>query len=309
MSWVKIDDQMSDHPKLIVAGPVAAWFWMCGMCYCARYLTDGFVPLGQVRKMADMDHDPLELAEKLVATGLWERTDGGFNVHDYLDYNPSREEVIAARGARMEAGRRGGRRSAANKQKATDIQANAQADAQASAQANAQAQPQANAQASAQADAQASAQAKVKQNSTPSPSPVPFPVPKPKTPAKQEDGGSEQPPPQRPPKRRSADPRTKHPAIQATKRVLGGRRYPPLEMYDRIIEVLGDSPDEAMLTACRREWRERGHNPESWKWLTEWYPAGGPPSQHRARASPREETDWVTAAEEEKSLRGSANPS
>ena len=214
----------------------------------------------------------------------------------------------------MEAGRRGGRRSAANKQKATDIQANAQADAQANAQASAQAEPQADAQADAQANAQASAQGEpqaiVKQNSTPSPSPSPSPFPKSKTQTLgKEDGGSEQPPPlQSAPAKRSADPRTKHPAIQATKRVLGGRRYPPLEMYDRIIEVLGESPDGERLARCRKEWVERGHNRNSWKWLTEWYVEGIPPP-YKARASPREETDWLTAAEEEKTLRGSTNPS
>jgi len=88
--------------------------------------------------------------------------------------------------------------------------------------------------------------------------------------------------------RRSADPRTKHPAIQCVKGILGGRKLPPLEMYDAIIELLGERPNGTHMAACRQEWVERGYNRESWKWLTEWYVHGIPAQQGApgARASP-----------------------
>ena len=98
MSWLKIDDQFPDHPKVVEAGPLASWLHVCGMAYCARYLTDGFIPGGQIRKLADVDNAS-DLAAKLVQAGLWETVDGGFVVHDYLDYNPSAEEVKAKRRA------------------------------------------------------------------------------------------------------------------------------------------------------------------------------------------------------------------
>ncbi len=41
MSWIKIDDQFSDHPKIIEAGPLAGWLYVSSLCYCGRYLTDG----------------------------------------------------------------------------------------------------------------------------------------------------------------------------------------------------------------------------------------------------------------------------
>jgi len=98
MAWVKIDDQFSDHPKVIEAGPLASWLYVCGLTYCGRYLTDGWIPKGQLRKLADVDNAQ-ELADKLVAVGLWDVVDGGYNVHDFLIYNPSGKQVKAKRDA------------------------------------------------------------------------------------------------------------------------------------------------------------------------------------------------------------------
>lgn len=113
MSWVRIDDQFPDHPKIVRAGPAAAWLYVCGLCYCARYLTDGIVPRGQVRRLADID-DPAAAAAALVGAGLWEETEAGYAVHDYLAYNPDRARVEAIRTARAEAGAKGGKQKAAN---------------------------------------------------------------------------------------------------------------------------------------------------------------------------------------------------
>jgi len=96
--WAKLDDQFSDHPKVVAAGPLAGWLAVCGLCYASRYLTDGYIPLAQVRKLADLDN-AAELTDRLVAAGLWEAIEGGYMIHDYLEYNPSRAQVLAAREA------------------------------------------------------------------------------------------------------------------------------------------------------------------------------------------------------------------
>ncbi len=98
MTWVRLDDQFSDHPKIVTVGPLAAWLYVCGLCYCGRYLTDGFIPANQVHRLADIDGiTPLVTA--LVTNRLWSQVEGegGYMVHDYLKYNPSREEVEAER--------------------------------------------------------------------------------------------------------------------------------------------------------------------------------------------------------------------
>jgi hypothetical protein len=113
MPWVKLDDQFADHPKIVACGPLASWLYVCGLGYCCRLLTDGFIPEGQVRKLADVE-DAKGLAENLVEVNLWERCDGGYRVHDYHDYQPTREKALAIREMRAEAGSRGGKQKASN---------------------------------------------------------------------------------------------------------------------------------------------------------------------------------------------------
>lgn len=101
MPWAKLDDGFTDHPKIIDAGPLAGWLYVCGLTYSARLLTDGFIPQGQVRKLADVDN-AMDLAARLLEVGLWERTDGGFRIHDYLEYNPSAAHIKEERKAAQE---------------------------------------------------------------------------------------------------------------------------------------------------------------------------------------------------------------
>lgn len=101
MTWVKLDDQFADHPKIAGMGslaPLAGWLHVCALCYCARYLTDGFIPAGQVQRLASFEGtDVQELVAALIDVGLWERAERGYQVHDYLEYNPTRESVEAER--------------------------------------------------------------------------------------------------------------------------------------------------------------------------------------------------------------------
>jgi hypothetical protein len=96
MPWIRLDDQFPDHPKVVAAGPVAAWLYVCGIGYCNRLLTDGLIPRGQVRKLADVEN-ATELADQLVKVGLWEEVEDGYRIHDFLEYQPSAEQVKAER--------------------------------------------------------------------------------------------------------------------------------------------------------------------------------------------------------------------
>jgi hypothetical protein len=64
---------------------------MQSTCYASRNLTDGFLPLEVVRKFHDSN--PLAAARSLVKATLWEQADGGFQIHDFLEYNPSSTEI------------------------------------------------------------------------------------------------------------------------------------------------------------------------------------------------------------------------
>ena len=105
--WTKLDDGFADHPKVLAVGHEAERLFVHGLIYCNKLLTDGFIPADVVPRLAPAPGSAARnggLADRLVDTipagytvGLWERVDGGFHVHDFLDHNESRAQVIARR--------------------------------------------------------------------------------------------------------------------------------------------------------------------------------------------------------------------
>ncbi len=87
--------------------------WACGLSYAAQYLTDGVIARAAVPTLLDFGNvDEFTIADDLVAAGLWEFHPAGYVIHDYLDYNPSKAQVLAERAAKQAAGRAGGQASA-----------------------------------------------------------------------------------------------------------------------------------------------------------------------------------------------------
>lgn len=99
MPWLRIDDRVRTHPKIVAAGPDASWFWFCGICYCREHLTDGFLPSGILASLCPGVGIAAarRLATKLVAENLWHKVQGGYQVHDFLEWNPARAVVMAKR--------------------------------------------------------------------------------------------------------------------------------------------------------------------------------------------------------------------
>ena len=58
MTWVKIDDRLPRHPKMIGLNVNAKWAFIETLCYCAEYLTDGSFPRGLIggRELAALVH-------------------------------------------------------------------------------------------------------------------------------------------------------------------------------------------------------------------------------------------------------------
>lgn len=98
MPWVRLDDGFADHPKLEQAGPLAAWLHVAALCYCARHLTDGCIPKPKALRLTDVPR-PAQRVDALLAAGLWEDEGDHYRVHDYLEFQPSREQVEADRAA------------------------------------------------------------------------------------------------------------------------------------------------------------------------------------------------------------------
>lgn len=96
MTWIKLDDQFSDHPKVAALSDRAFRLYVQGLCYASRYLTDGLLTSASLLVIRAK---PAALAE-LMDAGLWESShDEAVTIHDYLKYNPSRSKVEANREA------------------------------------------------------------------------------------------------------------------------------------------------------------------------------------------------------------------
>lgn len=141
MVWAKLDDEILDNEKITRAGVLGFALHVAAITWCCRKLTDGFVPYARVRLLLDLSeldmeyldatgapdgtHDsfldgvhnvgaaqPLRIAERLVTVGLWreDKARGGFWIHDFLEYNPSKEEAESAKAARSSGGKKGAER-------------------------------------------------------------------------------------------------------------------------------------------------------------------------------------------------------
>lgn len=151
MPWVRLDEEFARHPKVLAAGPLGLAMQVAALCYCNSYLTDGFVPrsvvpgllhlegLGMRMWMGDLagggeDADWKLVVEDLLEAGLWEEVPGGYRIHDYHEYQPTKEQVLKEREQKRLAGQKGGKASAKARAGAAG-QARASAPAQAERQA------------------------------------------------------------------------------------------------------------------------------------------------------------------------------
>ena len=107
MSWARFDDDLPFNPKIVSAGNEAVGAWVRMICWSAGHGTNGRVR----RSVALLIAGGEKKLASLVKSGLLDINGNDFVVHDFLDFNPSAEEVEAARAARSEAGKRGGIRS------------------------------------------------------------------------------------------------------------------------------------------------------------------------------------------------------
>jgi hypothetical protein len=103
VSWLELDDRILEHPKFIrlvkMAGSEGVHLWLGIKSYCGLNLTDGKVPadmLDEVRGPANPKRRR-DALEALLKVGLLEHIEGGVEMHDYLDWSSSREQVLDRR--------------------------------------------------------------------------------------------------------------------------------------------------------------------------------------------------------------------
>lgn len=101
MAWIRLSDDYNDHPKIDSLSDGAFRLWHQGMGYCRKFQTDGLIPTKTLRGLKAYSQKRMRELMTAWSDGerpLWHEVEGfGVKVHDYLDWNPSREEEQAER--------------------------------------------------------------------------------------------------------------------------------------------------------------------------------------------------------------------
>lgn len=97
-----IDDKLPRHPKIFRAGErlgpnggaQALALFLDGLSYAREHLTDGFVPDKFVASCG-LIQTPQVVAHVLCSrtVRLWHRTRGGYQIHDYHDWNRKASDI------------------------------------------------------------------------------------------------------------------------------------------------------------------------------------------------------------------------
>src|SRR5690554_4340947 len=114
MPWVRFDDQFPINRKVGALPDNAFRLHVEAVCWCARNLTDGVVSRDDLPQVTRIGK-PARLVTHLVARGLWHEAGhqcdsphcpppgpDGWVIHDYLEFQPSREKVERERVAKRE---------------------------------------------------------------------------------------------------------------------------------------------------------------------------------------------------------------
>lgn len=102
MGWARMDDGYFFHPKIVEAGAWPELLDRRAIEHCAKNETDGLVTRSALRLLGRGIPKVAERVTVLLEVGRWTQNEGGgWLVHDFLKYNPSKAEKETMR----EAGR------------------------------------------------------------------------------------------------------------------------------------------------------------------------------------------------------------
>ncbi|WP_031514810.1 hypothetical protein [Streptomyces sp. NRRL F-5123] len=98
MPWVRLDDRFPSHRKVALLSDRAFRLHVSALCWASENLTEGKILDRELPVIARI-RGIKATAKELEAAGLWDRAEGGWTIHDYLEYNPDRAKVQAEREA------------------------------------------------------------------------------------------------------------------------------------------------------------------------------------------------------------------
>jgi len=106
MTWVRLDDQFPINRKVGALPDTAFRLHVEALCWCARNRTDGVVSREDLLQVTRIGK-PARLVAMLVQRGLWhsagyecpsvgcpQATSDGWVIHDFLSFNPSKNQLV-----------------------------------------------------------------------------------------------------------------------------------------------------------------------------------------------------------------------
>ena len=93
MAWAKLDDQFAEHPKIVQLGDRAFRLHVAAICLANRKLTDGHISSHDGRILMASVKANRRHTDELVERRVWETNGDGWQIRDYLQWNPDAETV------------------------------------------------------------------------------------------------------------------------------------------------------------------------------------------------------------------------
>jgi len=102
MAWGRLHDRALGNVKLLKLSDGAWRMWGCALIHCQDNLTDGFVDAEVIETFRVRANRAAVIRELTLSrvTGkapLWKVVRGGYQIHDYLDWNPSAASIRKSR--------------------------------------------------------------------------------------------------------------------------------------------------------------------------------------------------------------------
>lgn len=99
MPWARLDDTFHAHPKVRKAWRCrpALGLHMLALSHCMQYGTEGKVAEEFVEDQLPDAGERASAVDALVRAGLWSENGHGWEIHDFLRYNPSNSDIEARR--------------------------------------------------------------------------------------------------------------------------------------------------------------------------------------------------------------------
>ena len=113
MTWVRLEPGFPRHPKTLGIGPLGRELFVAALCRCNEYLTDGLISLDELRHLGHYDglfwnsprilpgmFEPIavdDVIASLIEAELMSRQNGHLLIHDYGDFQPTKQQRLEQR--------------------------------------------------------------------------------------------------------------------------------------------------------------------------------------------------------------------